>query len=179
MQSPTENSPRTARELKSTTSYHMISSSPTTNLPPLSPIQNWLIIELQSLLQTVNLTHGKRSFQRCFNRCVTVERATSLLTPSRDPSTLLRHPSVNSCCLATNEARRCDARQGETRRGDAIRDSSRHSRARLCSARRKHLFVYCCVIAGTYFEDTVLAWRKYTTITLTLTLTLGRSSTEQ
>jgi hypothetical protein len=34
----------------------------------------------------------------------------------------------------------------------------------LCSARRKHRFVYCCVIAGTCFDVTVLAWRKYATI---------------
>jgi hypothetical protein len=30
--------------------------------------------------------------------------------------------------------------------------------------RRKHRFVYCCVIAGTCFDVTVLAWRKYATI---------------
>jgi hypothetical protein len=30
----------------------------------------------------------------------------SLLTRSRDPSPLLRYPSVYSCCLATNDARR-------------------------------------------------------------------------
>jgi hypothetical protein len=73
----------------------------------------------------------------------------SLLTRSRDPSPLLRHPSVYSCCLATNEERRCDA----------MRDSSRFG-----SARRKHRFVYCCVIAGACFDVTVLAWRKYATI---------------
>jgi hypothetical protein len=33
----------------------------------------------------------------------------SPLTRSRDPSLLLRHPGVYSSCLATNEARRCDA----------------------------------------------------------------------
>jgi hypothetical protein len=67
----------------------------------------------------------------------------SLLTRSRDPSLLLRHPSVYSCCLATNEARRCDA----------MRDSftALFGSARLGTGRqgtRKHRFVYCCVIVG-------------------------------
>jgi hypothetical protein len=73
----------------------------------------------------------------------------SLLTRSRDPSPLLRYPSVYSCCLATNEARRC---------------ATRHGSARLGSVRRKHRFVYCCVIVGAYFDVTVLAWHKYATI---------------
>jgi hypothetical protein len=38
-----------------------------------------------------------------------LKRVTSLLTWSRDPSPLLRHPSHYSCCLTTNEARRCEA----------------------------------------------------------------------
>jgi hypothetical protein len=37
-------------------------------------------------------------------------------------------------------------------------------RCAACSAQRKHHFVYCCVIAGTCFEVTVLAWSKYATI---------------
>jgi hypothetical protein len=41
----------------------------------------------------------------------------------------------------------------QTRRGEA----TRHGTADLRSARRKHRFVYCCVIAGTCFEVTVLA----------------------
>jgi hypothetical protein len=69
---------------------------------------------------------------------------------SRDPSPLLRYPSVYSCCLATNEARWCD--------------SSRHSRPGLSSARRRHRFVYCCTIMGTCFDVTVLSWRKYATM---------------
>jgi hypothetical protein len=32
------------------------------------------------------------------------------------------------------------------------------------SARRIHHFVYCCIIAGTCFEVTVLVWSKYATI---------------
>jgi hypothetical protein len=36
--------------------------------------------------------------------------------------------------------------------------------ARLGSARRKHRFVYYCVIAGACFDVTILAWRKYATI---------------
>jgi hypothetical protein len=83
-----------------------------------------------------------------------LKRVTSLLTRSRDPSQLLRHPSVYSCCLATNEARRCTTWHGTAELGSA----------RLGTARRKHHFVYCCVIAGTCFDVTVLAWRKYATI---------------
>jgi hypothetical protein len=59
----------------------------------------------------------------------------------------LRHPSVYSCCLAT------------TRRGDATRlvhGSARFGSALLGTARRKHRFVYYCVIAGACFDFTVL-----------------------
>jgi hypothetical protein len=42
-----------------------------------------------------------------------------------------------------------------------MRDDARLVPARLGSARRKHRFVYCCVIAGACFDVTVLAWRKY------------------
>jgi hypothetical protein len=73
-----------------------------------------------------------------------LKRVTTLLTRSRDPSPLLRHRSVYSCCLATNEAR-----PGATRLG---------------SAWRKHRFVYFCLIVGACFDVTVLAWRKYATI---------------
>jgi hypothetical protein len=68
---------------------------------------------------------------------------------SRDPSLLMLDPSVYSCCLGTSEARR---------------DAARHGTAELGSARRKHHFVYCCVIAGTCYEVTVLACSKYATI---------------
>jgi hypothetical protein len=47
----------------------------------------------------------------------------------------------------------------QTRWGDARLVTTRQS-----SARRKHRFIHCCVIAGTCFDVTVLAWRKYTTI---------------
>jgi hypothetical protein len=70
---------------------------------------------------------------------------------SRDLSPLLRHPSVYSFCLATNEVRRC---------------ATRHGTAGLCSARRKHHFVYCCIIAETCLDVTVLTRRKYATICL-------------
>jgi uncharacterized protein YqiB (DUF1249 family) len=53
---------------------------------------------------------------------------------SRDPSPLLRYPSVYSCM------------------------------SRLSSARRNHRFVYRCVIAGACFDVTVLAWHKYATL---------------
>jgi hypothetical protein len=78
----------------------------------------------------------------------------SLLTRSRDPSLFLRHPSVCSCCLAT------------TRRGDATRWANRSGlgSALLVSARRKHRFVYYCVITGACFDVTVLVWRKYATL---------------
>jgi hypothetical protein len=42
-----------------------------------------------------------------------------------------------------------------TRRGDAKRCATRHG-----SARRKHRFIYCCVIAGACFDVTVLTRRK-------------------
>jgi hypothetical protein len=45
--------------------------------------------------------------------------------------------------------------QGDAMRCDAMR---------LVTARRKHRFAYCCVMAGTYFEVTALALRKYATI---------------
>jgi hypothetical protein len=66
----------------------------------------------------------------------------SLLTRSRDPSPRLRHPSVYSCCLATNEARPC---------------ATRHGSALLGSKRREHRSVYCCVIAEACFDVTVLS----------------------
>jgi hypothetical protein len=78
-----------------------------------------------------------------------LKRVTSLLTRSHDPSPLLRHPSVYSSCLATNEGKRC---------------ATRHGSARLGSARRKHRFVYCCVIVGACFDVTVLTWRKCSAI---------------
>jgi hypothetical protein len=36
--------------------------------------------------------------------------------------------------------------------------------ADLGSARRKHLFIYCCIIAGMCFDVTVLAQLKYATL---------------
>jgi hypothetical protein len=72
---------------------------------------------------------------------------TSLLTRSRDPSPLLRHPSIYS--VSRQRTRRV---------------ATRHDTAELCSARRKHRFVYCCVIAGTCFNVTILPWRTYFTI---------------
>jgi hypothetical protein len=54
------------------------------------------------------------------------------------------HSCVIQVFIAANDARRCATRLG--------------------SARRKHSFVKCCLIAGTCFDVTVLAWRKYATI---------------
>jgi hypothetical protein len=48
----------------------------------------------------------------------------SLLTRSRDSSPLLRHPSVYSCCLAKNEARRCDAMRDSARHGENTASST-------------------------------------------------------
>jgi hypothetical protein len=113
-----------------------IRSAPIMNLPRLSPIENSPITtsELASV-SPVNPSSDMRE-----NASIVA----SLLTRSRDPSSLLRHLSVYRCCLATNEARRCATRLG--------------------SARRKHRFVYCCVIVGACFVVTVVARRKYTTI---------------
>jgi hypothetical protein len=46
-------------------------------------------------------------------------------------------------------------------RGEASRGATQHDKVELGSARRKHRSVSCCVIAGTCFHATVLAWRKY------------------
>jgi hypothetical protein len=85
----------------------------------------------------------------------------SLPTRSRDPSLLLLHPSVHSCCLATKKARRGEAMR---RYEGLVHSSVLFGSARLSSARRKHRFVYCCIIAGVCFDVTILAWRIYATI---------------
>jgi hypothetical protein len=41
---------------------------------------------------------------------------------------------------------------------------ARYDTAELGSARKKHRFIYCCVIAGTCFEVVVLERLKYATI---------------
>jgi hypothetical protein len=43
-------------------------------------------------------------------------------------------------------------------------------RGAIGTARRKHRFVYCCVISGSCFEVTVLAWSKYATILFSIFL---------
>jgi hypothetical protein len=61
----------------------------------------------------------------------------SLLTRPHDPSPLLRYPSVNSCCLATNEARRCDAMRGDSSRlGSARHGENTSSSTVVCSRER-------------------------------------------
>jgi hypothetical protein len=95
---------------------------------------------------------------RTFHSCLLARTdVMSLLTQSRDPFPLLHHPSVYSCCLAINEVRHCTARYGT---------------ADLDLAQRKHCFVYCWVIVGACFDVTVLAWRKYATISSHLCLCL-------
>jgi hypothetical protein len=55
-------------------------------------------------------------------------------------------------------------------RGDEglVHGSVRLGSALLCTARSKHSFVYCCVIAGACFDVTVFVWRKYATLLLTV-----------
>jgi hypothetical protein len=97
-------------------------------------------------------TTRKRTSVSPVNPCTDTRENRALL--------LLRHcwrghvTPPHSCVMGTSEARPCDASC----------DPSRHDRPRLGTVRRKHRFVYCCVIAGTCFEVTALAWRKYATI---------------
>jgi hypothetical protein len=56
------------------------------------------------------------------------------------------------------------ARHGSARLGSALLGSVLLGSALLGTGRRKHGFVFCCVIAGALFDVTVLAWRKYATI---------------
>jgi hypothetical protein len=102
-----------------------------------SPIKPWSDTRENALSNTASIV---ASLLKC---------VTSLLTRSRDHSSLLRHPSVHSWLPATNEARRC---------------ATRHGTAELGSAGRKHRFVYCCVLVGACFDVTVLIWRKYATL---------------
>jgi hypothetical protein len=82
---------------------------------------------------------------------------------------LIWHAGKRSNCCATADevtwpfptlaSSKCLYLLPGNKRGEAMRDS-----LRLGSARRKHRFVYCCVIAAACFNVTVLAWRKYATI---------------
>jgi hypothetical protein len=89
-------------------SIHTIRSSPTTNLPQLSATENSPINNPQ--LGSVSPTNP------WFDMRENASIVASLLTRSLDTSPLLRHRSVYSCCLATNEARRCEAMRGDARR---------------------------------------------------------------
>jgi hypothetical protein len=55
------------------------------------------------------------------------------------------------------------------RDGQLVHGSARFGLVLLGTAWRKHRFVYYCVIAGACFDVTILTWRKYATISLTLT----------
>jgi hypothetical protein len=79
-----------------------------------------------------------------------LKRVTSQLMRSRDPSSLLRHPNVYSCCLATRDVFT-----------SALRSNG--SGATL-TAPKTPLSSTVCVIAGICFEVTILAWRKYVTL---------------
>jgi hypothetical protein len=121
----------------------MFRSSSTTNLPPRTDCKRAAVPPTNP----PDRTRGRTQLP-------TVLRLLSDVTAeprkSRDPSPLLRNPSVYTCRLATRTClpQRCVAKFA----------------ARLSTARRKHLFVYCCVIAGTCCEVAVLAWSKYATI---------------
>jgi hypothetical protein len=127
----------------------------THELPAAVSHRELLVNELQSLSFKPLIWQAENAPSNAASNVASLLKpVTSLLTRSGDPFPLLRHPSVHSCCLATKEARQCEA----------MRQSSRHGRARIGSARRKHRFVYCCVIAGTCFHVAILAWRIYITI---------------
>jgi hypothetical protein len=86
------------------------------------------------------------------------------------------------CCVVANACRHCwrghatapppatskclQRLPGNTKWGDATRIAirSRLGSAILGTARRKHRFVYYCVIAGACFDVTILTWRIYATI---------------
>jgi hypothetical protein len=106
--------------------------------------------EVQSLVQTLDRTIGRTQLPTVLLLLCDV---TAEPRKCRDPSPLLRIPSVYTCRLATGTClpQHCVER--------SQRDSVRHG-----SAQRKHRSAYCCVIAGTCFEVTVLAWSKYATI---------------
>jgi hypothetical protein len=118
-------------------------SSQLTKFPRLSPTENSLVNETVSLVKPWSDT-----------RETLLPTVLQLLRHCWRGHVIPPHSCVIQVFIATNEARRCDA----------TRCATRHGSARLGSAQRKHRFVYCCVIAGTCFDVTVLAWRKYATL---------------
>jgi hypothetical protein len=125
----------------------MIISSPTTNLPWLSATENCLLMSFSLSYRPLTWHTGNAPSNSASIVASLLKRVTSLLMWSHDPSPILCHPSV--------------AWQ-QTRGG--MRCATHHGMAELGSAWRKHQFVHCCVIAGTCFGVTVLAWLKYATI---------------
>jgi hypothetical protein len=93
----------------------------------------------------LDLTRGKTELFYC---CVTAEMRD--VTAEHEEVTWSLPTLASSKCLQLSLSNR--------------RGATRHYTAELGSARRKHRFVYCCVIARTCFEVTVLALRKYATI---------------
>jgi hypothetical protein len=94
-----------------------------------------------------------------------LKRVTSLLTWSRDPP-LLRHPSVYSCCLATNEVRRCEAiRHGSARLGSARLGTEKTPLRLLLHIRGSVFRCYCsCMAYIRYntFSSKYEYWPHYT-----------------
>jgi hypothetical protein len=78
---------------------------------------------------------------------------------SRGCVTSLRNTEVKWLFLTLAPSKRLQLlhsnKRGVARRGEASRGWTE-----LDLAQRKHRFFYCCVIAGTYFENTFLAWSK-------------------
>jgi hypothetical protein len=142
-------------------SIHTISSSPTANLPRLSAPENWLITPFRGSLPSwtdcnlpvrtpINPWSATRETLQLLLHCW---KAWGHCWRGR---VILPHSCVIQVFIAV-------AWQ-QTRRGEAMPRDARLVTARLGSARKKHRFVNCCVIAGTCFGAAVLAWRKYATL---------------
>jgi hypothetical protein len=83
-------------QLKSVTSNHTVRFSPATNLPRLSPTENYSWTSFSLSYKPLIWHEGNAPSNGA-------SVVASLLTRSRDPSPLVRHPNVYSCCLATRD----------------------------------------------------------------------------
>jgi hypothetical protein len=120
------------------------------NYVPSTVVSNRGLTRQRASVSLINPWYDTRENASIFASLL--KRVTSLLTRSRDPSPLLRHPNIYSCCLATNEPRRCDAMGDSSRLGSA-RLGTEKTPLRLLLRNR-----------GSVFRFTVLAWRKYSII---------------
>jgi hypothetical protein len=125
----------------------------TTNLQRLSATENWLITppELASV-SPINPWSDMRE-----NASI----VSSLLTRSRDSSPLLRHLSVYSCCLATNEARQCNTICHSSRLG------SEKTPLRLLLRNRGSVF-QCYGSCMAYTLHNIFTVTQYNTLSYTL-----------